>query len=476
MILRCRKSINSKDIPDTISSTYSQIAYAAFGINGSRVVDTCIAITLLGVCTTYLIAASQMMQSLPYISLSTNVWILLVALIVFPISSMRDIGKFAHVSFWGIILLLLSILTVVVFGMSTYYQDRREFNGEYPLNPMGFVGIMNYIGIGTFCYGQCSIIFQVEQSMQDKSQITSALVYCLVFVWMIYAFVGDFVAVLYIGATNGLQSNILLNLPTHSLVSQLVSLLMAGVCVLSYPLTIFPAATMVSSFSPLYVHFVLKFSSLSLILLSLSSSFHIYLWQIEKWLVSMYPALSSSQDVAEYLPLTVFSMTNGTSYSREEDRKSAPIASSSSSSSSHAEEQAMATTLELYEPHALARYICRFTLVMITALLAASIPCFALLINILGSGTVSILTYVLPPLLHLVLVTSKTLEPAVVVDYDNSERITIMEFSKTDYFSPMQQLWVDRCLFVLGLTFAIIATGVTFVSVYDQLTSPTPQC
>ena len=136
----------------------------------------------------------------------------------------------------------------------------------------------------------------------------------------------------------------------------------------------------------------------------------------------------------------------------------------------------MATTLELYEPHALARYICRFTLVMITALLAASIPCFALLINILGSGTVSILTYVLPPLLHLVLVTSKTLEPAVVVDNDNSERITIMEFSKNDYFSPMQQLWIDRCLFVLGLTFAIIATGVTFVSVYDQLTSPTPQC
>ena len=90
MIIRCRKSVNSKDIPDTISSTYSQIAYAAFGINGSRVVDTCVAITLLGVCTTYLIAASQMMQSLPYISLSTNVWIPLVALIVFPISQLHN--------------------------------------------------------------------------------------------------------------------------------------------------------------------------------------------------------------------------------------------------------------------------------------------------------------------------------------------------------------------------------------------------
>ena len=133
----------------------------------------------------------------------------------------------------------------------------------------------------------------------------------------------------------------------------------------------------------------------------------------------------------------------------------------------------------MYEPHTLARYICRLVLVMITALLAISIPCFALLINILGSGTISILTYVLPPLLHLVLVTSKILTTTMNSDTDSNSDSNdhhIIEISKNSFFLPTQQLWIDRCLFLLGLSFATIATSVTFVSVYEQITSPNSQC
>ena len=253
MMIRCRKCINPANIPDTISSTYSQIAYAAFGINGSRLVDTFISVTLLGVCTTYLIAGSQMMSTLPYTSLSINTWIVLIALIVFPMSSMKTVDSLAHVSFWGILLLLLSVLVVVVFGVSKFYgQEAGEvenYEDTYHLMPNGYVGILNYIGTATFCYGQCSIIFPVEESMRDRSQIMTAAAYCLIFVWSTYAFVGDFVAMLYIHAPNGLQSNIILNLPANSFVSQLVSLLMVGVCILSYPLTMFPAATTVRIYS-----------------------------------------------------------------------------------------------------------------------------------------------------------------------------------------------------------------------------------
>ena len=253
MMIRCRKCINPADIPDTVSSTYSQIAYAAFGINGSRLVDTCISVTLLGVCTTYLIAASQMMSTLPYTSLSIDTWIILIALVVFPMSSMKTVDSLARVSFWGIILLLLSVLVVVVFGISIFYGQEagevEEYSKTYPFMPNGYEGILNYIGTATFCYGQCSIIFPVEESMKDRSLIMTAVVYCLIFVWSIYVFVGDFVAVLYIHEPNGLQSNILLNLPANSFVSQLVSLLMVGVCILSYPLTMFPAATTVRIYS-----------------------------------------------------------------------------------------------------------------------------------------------------------------------------------------------------------------------------------
>ena len=169
-----------------------------------------------------------------------------------------------------------------MFGMTNYYS--QQYEGEegdilderkYPLlPPSGFVGILNYIGTATFCYGQCSIIFPVEESMQDRSQIVNALIYCLLFVWAIYAFVGDFVAILYIHATGGLQSNILLNLPADSVVSLVVSLLMVGVCILSYPLTILPAATMVrfssSYFFFLYTYHNMHFIRFKILLLILS--------------------------------------------------------------------------------------------------------------------------------------------------------------------------------------------------------------
>ena len=125
--------------------------------------------------------------------------------------------------------------------------------------PGGFAGIMNYIGIATFCYGQCSIIFPVEQSMRDKSQIMIAVAYCLLFVWLVYAFVGDFVAFLYMNSPNGIQSNILLNLPAKSLVSHTVSLFMVGVCILSYPLAMFPVATMVCSSFLEYLIYIYKY-------------------------------------------------------------------------------------------------------------------------------------------------------------------------------------------------------------------------
>ena len=165
---------------------------------------------------------------------------------------------------------------------------------------------------------------------------------------------------------------------------------------------------------------------------------------------------------------------NGTSYSsRNEDSKSSSV--STSVITTKQETLSRDRRNLLYEPHVLTRYICRLALVMITALLAISIPCFGLLINLLGSGTVSVLTYVLPPLLHSVLVTSKSWTPTVPGHNDGNDK-HIAEFSKNDYFLPSQQLWIDRFLFLLGSSFAVVATSVTFVSVYDQLASPTSQC
>ena len=198
--------------------------------------------------------------------------------------------------------------------------------------------------------------------------------------------------------------------------------------------------------------------------------------------------LSSSQENAEYLPLSIeLHDRDRACYNRDNSSKQSPgnvslvtssLSSSPMPSSLRTNGEAatsQTSTIERYEPHILARCMCRFVLVMLTAQLGIGIPCFALLINVLGSGTISIVSYILPPLLHSVLVTNKTLTCEEGGNNSNMNSL-IKEFKAKDFFSPTQQLWIDRSLLMLGLSLTVIATSVTFVSVYFQLVSPNPQC
>jgi hypothetical protein len=66
--------------------------------------------------------------------------------------------------------------------------------------------------------------------MRDKSEISSAILYSLVFVWSMYVAVGVGVAYLYSGAPGGIQGNVLQNLPPTATAATIVRILMASVC------------------------------------------------------------------------------------------------------------------------------------------------------------------------------------------------------------------------------------------------------
>ena len=97
----------------------------------------------------------------------------------------------------------------------------------FPFWPTSSADVFNYFGVATFCIDVCTAIFPLEESMAQRSDILLALLVCLVFVWGTYACFGDLAAAMYSNQDTPLAGNILLSIPSDSLVGNLVQTALA---------------------------------------------------------------------------------------------------------------------------------------------------------------------------------------------------------------------------------------------------------
>ena len=250
MIMRCKRAVEGRAVlyNSLISSTYSRIAYAGTGWVGVYVIDMSIIITLLGVCITYQIAFSTLLKDV--ITLSHRSLTIVSGILVFPLSGFTaNIGLLSKYSLLGLLLLVLGILSIFCFGLGTYGNTIEYTAQGVHVNywPRSLNDLTTYTGVTIFCFGLCSLAFPVEESMSNKSEFNKAVIYCLIFVWLLYTLVGDGLAILYSFDPNGVSSNILQNLPPHSWTALFVRLSMGSVSILTFPLTLVPVSQMIEN-------------------------------------------------------------------------------------------------------------------------------------------------------------------------------------------------------------------------------------
>ena len=243
MLLRCEKATNFIDIPNNISSTYAKLGYRACGWIGVYVIDTSIIVTLLGVCVTYIITFAQLMSSV--FNISINNLIIVFCLCVYPISCSENIKRLSLVSILGMGCLLISVAVILIYGFYSYNSDHLIKN-SFALSywPESVSGLLNFIGISTFCIDICTPIFPIEESLLNKKEIYSSILISIIFVWSTYCIFGNLGAILYSNREMPIESNILLNLPNDPLIGTSVRLALA--------LVLFIAFTFLSVF--IYTH------------------------------------------------------------------------------------------------------------------------------------------------------------------------------------------------------------------------------
>ena len=233
----------------------------------------------------------------------------------------------------------------------------------------------------------------------------------------IYLF--DFILFQYILFQSGIQSNILENLPKDSAMAIAVRVLMALVCVMTIPLLLVPSSQIV-----------------------------------EKFLLTLYTsqAEGGNQHVAE---------NGGLAQSGQLDYKALSTSSALQVDEGSDTDDAVAGEVSFHT-----RCTNRFCMVMLITTISISVPCFSLVISLLGCFTVTILCYIMPPLLHLKLVSEPLLQGRFPSNKD------IREF-QNDWVEPQFQYYTDCVFFCFGLAFCVFATSLTAYESYTDLVSGT---
>jgi amino acid permease len=205
LLLKCKEICEEKkfDNRSKISSTYSWIAYASFGWFGVVFIDMCIIITLIGVCITYQIVFADLIHP-EMNNVSKSTLIIVSSVIVYPMSCSKGVGVLAKISLYGLICLLISIISIVLFGVKSYGDYTS--NNSIPLWPATSLDLFSNVGISSFGFGVCALVLNIEESMDNKKEIKKASLLSLVFVWFIYSIVGDGVAILYLNDPIGIKS------------------------------------------------------------------------------------------------------------------------------------------------------------------------------------------------------------------------------------------------------------------------------
>lgn len=242
LMIECKRATVGMPVPDGISSTYSVIAYHGAGYWGVYLTDFSIVITLLGVCVAYQITFATLMSEVPQIAISSKSLIIVSSFVLAPVSFVKDISILSFFSLAGLICLIIGVASIICYGV-------YKFGGEtlsHPLSPStdpgtslsfwpdDMIDMTMFIGVASFCFGLCSMAFPIEESMRIKEDFGKAVLYSLIFVWVVYTLIGELGAILYIHDVEGIKDNILRNLPESEFASSIVRISMALVSVVHY--------------------------------------------------------------------------------------------------------------------------------------------------------------------------------------------------------------------------------------------------
>lgn len=223
-------------------STFSNIAYMAFGPIGVHMVDTAMTILMIGIILAYEDAILGFMQETPLKSDNPRVDALFMLLFIIPVLLLPNYESIAKVSALGTGLVCAVFGIIAVIGML-----QNGFAGVYTITwdalwPSSLSSLSRWFGIAVFGYGVVPFTFSIQESMIHQSEFINSCNMSLWMVFLAYCVMGNVISIIFM---QNIKSDVLSALPQNGTVPTALRLLMAIVILTTLPLIIIPAGALV---------------------------------------------------------------------------------------------------------------------------------------------------------------------------------------------------------------------------------------
>ena len=224
------------------SASYVDVARAAFGDTGAKIVYCASVSASVGVCGSYLVfIAASLLSLLPaqYANIGQTQLILMVLPIAVLLSSVRDSNKFAFTALLGDVSVLLGMGVVVVYGL--LYRDEDRSLGEGCVAFGTIDGCALAFGAVGFLFFIHFLVLPIEGSMarpEDFDQMVSLTFLACAAVSVVFGVLG------YLFFGEGTEQIVILNIRGSFFVS-CVKLLLCVDLLFTYPVVMRPSIEIV---------------------------------------------------------------------------------------------------------------------------------------------------------------------------------------------------------------------------------------
>lgn len=424
LLIRCKEML--EHMPEVLweqpkaRDSYGMIAQVCLGKAGTVLVDSSILITLFGAAALYQVTVSALLVQV-YPPIDQRFYVLICAGILLPFIFLRNIGYLAYVSGVAVVAYILAFFVIYGYGSHTHaFRLDSEQLLSFPLDP---ISLTQGFGVVSFSLGVPILCFTLQESMSRPKQFLPALDGTLLAVAIGYVLVGVIGVGLFgrqqiLGEPrdasvqfHGVNPIVLTNLPVDSVVGLVVKSVIALVLLLTSPLTFVPALGLLEN---IVFGQQQGEEGRGRVTRRRRKSFE-----------QQPPGGARAQrerENEETIPINERgSLTGGATQYRTEEWKAEesgdepattpdPSLSTQHSPSADTGEVLIHSTLpspsfsiapQSYHLQLFVRSLLRLSLLALVVSLAVFVPCFTLLMSLIGCVTLNILSFILPPLFYM---------------------------------------------------------------------------
>ena len=240
--------------PPPGTSTYSRVAFHAFGPLGLLALDAMMATLFIGVVVAFVDATRGFLKDTPVTSGSDIMDAIGIACIIGPLSAVPDIGYLSRASAVGLVVLFVSFAVIAFYGWMEYetaeeslHNSKSDNNGDtlttgwHWLPENGLAGVSQWFGCVVFGYGIAPLTYNFRESMTEPQHMVQASTAALLIVAGSYVVLGVGLYALF----RDIDGDVLHTLPSDGWLPVVIRLSMAVVVFVTAPLLVLPCGQLI---------------------------------------------------------------------------------------------------------------------------------------------------------------------------------------------------------------------------------------